>query len=41
MLWRYEQYFYPTSGWSSGFMTRENSTGLVRVDVQPLSKAEH
>ena len=33
MLWRYEQYFYPTNGWASGFMTRENSTGLVRIDV--------
>ena len=40
MLWRYEQHFYPTNGWGS-FMTREESTGLVRVDVQPLTKVEH
>jgi hypothetical protein len=35
MLWRYEQYFYPGNGWASGFMIREGSTGLVRVDIQP------
>jgi hypothetical protein len=35
MLWRYEQYFYPGSGWGSGFMTREGSTGLIRVDIRP------
>jgi hypothetical protein len=35
MLWRYEQYFYPGNGWGNGFMTREGSTGLVRVDIQP------
>jgi hypothetical protein len=34
MLWRYEQYFYPGNGWASGFMTREGSTGLVRVDIK-------
>ena len=33
MLWRYEQYFYPGNGWGSGFMTREGSTGLIRVDL--------
>lgn len=33
MLWRYEQFFYPGSGWGNGFMTRENSTGLIRVDI--------
>jgi hypothetical protein len=33
MLWRYEQYFYPGDGWASGFMTREGSTGLIRVDI--------
>jgi hypothetical protein len=32
MLWRYEQFFYPGSGWGSGFMTREGSTGLIRVE---------
>jgi hypothetical protein len=34
MLWRYEQYFYPGKGWASGFMIREGSTGLVRVDIK-------
>jgi hypothetical protein len=33
MLWRYEQYFYSGDGWASGFMTREGSTGLIRVDI--------
>ena len=33
MLWRYEQHFLPPIGWGSGFMTRENSTGLTRVDI--------
>jgi hypothetical protein len=33
MLWRYEQPFYES--WGSGFMIREGSTGLVRVDIQP------
>jgi len=35
MLWRYEQYFYPGNGWASGFMTREGSTGLIRLDIRP------
>lgn len=34
MLWRYEQFFYPANGWTSGFMTREGSTGLIRVEVK-------
>lgn len=33
MLWRYEQFFYPRNGWTSGLMTREGSTGLIRVDI--------
>jgi hypothetical protein len=33
MLWRYEQFFYPGNGWASGFMTREGSTGLIRVNI--------
>jgi hypothetical protein len=33
MLWRYEQFFYPGNGWASGFMTREGSTGLIRVEI--------
>jgi len=34
MLWRYEQYFYSGDGWASDFMTREGSTGLIRVDIR-------
>ena len=33
MLWRYEQYFYPGNGWTNELMTREGSTGLIRVEV--------
>jgi hypothetical protein len=35
MLWRYEQYFYPGSGWASGFMTYKGSTGLIQLDISP------
>jgi hypothetical protein len=35
MLWRYEQYFYGSDGWASGFMTRQGSTGLLRAKIQP------
>ena len=34
MLWRYEQYFYPVNGWTSGFMTHEGSTGLIQVAIK-------
>ena len=34
MLWRYEQYFYPSNGWASGFMTRQGSTGLIRAEIK-------
>src|SRR5262245_28540869 len=33
MLWRYEQFFYPGNGWASASMTREGSTGLIRVKI--------
>jgi hypothetical protein len=33
MVWRYEQYFYSSDGWASGFMTRQGTTGLIRVEV--------
>jgi hypothetical protein len=33
MLWRYEQFFYPHTGWGNGFMTREGSTGLIRLEI--------
>jgi len=35
MTWRYEQYFYPGNGWASGFMTRQGSTGLIQVTINP------
>ena len=34
MLWRYEQFFYTGNGWTSGLMTREGSTGLIRVEIK-------
>jgi len=34
MLWRYEQYFYPGNGWTSGLMTREGSTGLIQITIK-------
>jgi hypothetical protein len=34
MLWHYEQFFYPGNGWTSGLMTREGSTGLIRVEIK-------
>ena len=34
MLWRYEQFFYPGNGWTSGLITREGSTGLILVDIK-------
>ena len=34
MVWRYEQFFYPGNGWTSASMTRQGSTGLIRVDIK-------
>ncbi len=34
MIWRYEQFFYPSNGWASGFMTRHGSTGLIRIEMK-------
>jgi hypothetical protein len=34
MVWRYEQFFYSGNGWTSGLMTREGSTGLIRVEIK-------
>ena len=34
MLWRYEQFLYPGNGWASGFMTRQGSTGLIRIEMK-------
>jgi len=33
MLWRYQQYFYPSDGWANGFLTDENTTGLIHVEI--------
>lgn len=35
MTWRFEQYFYGSDGWTSGMMTREGMTGLLRADLSP------
>jgi hypothetical protein len=35
MLWRFEQYYYPGDGWVAGQMTRENSTGLIQIEIKP------
>ena len=34
MIWRYEQHFHPGSGWGSGFMTYEGTTGLINIDIR-------
>jgi hypothetical protein len=33
LFWRYEQFFSPRSGWTSGLMTRADSTGLIQVNI--------
>jgi hypothetical protein len=35
MLWRYEQYYYSSNGWTDGWMTRGGVTGLVSVEIRP------
>jgi hypothetical protein len=34
MLWRFEQYYYPGDGWVAGQMTRENSSGLIQIEIK-------
>ena len=34
MLWCYEQFLYRGNGWASGFMTRQGSTGLIRIEMK-------
>ena len=35
-VWRYEQWRYPSYGWGqSGEMTRQGSTGLIRLSINP------
>jgi hypothetical protein len=38
MLWRYEQYSYPNDGWTTAFMTRPGSTGLIRIEISNASR---
>lgn len=38
MVWRYEQYFYGDQGWLGGAMTREGTTGLIRIDISNASR---
>jgi hypothetical protein len=33
MLWRYEQPYFPSNGWTNATMIREGSTGLIGVDI--------
>lgn len=33
MVWRYEQFFYASDGWVEAFMTRPETTGLIRVEI--------
>jgi hypothetical protein len=34
MVWRFEQGYYSSDGWTAGTMTREGSTGLLEVDIK-------
>jgi hypothetical protein len=34
MVWRFEQYYYANDGWTTGLMTREGWTGLIRVEIK-------
>lgn len=38
MLWRYEQYFYGDQGWLGGAMTREGTTGLIRIEISNAAR---
>jgi hypothetical protein len=35
MLWRYEQNFDQTNGWTSPTMMREGETGLIKIEITP------
>jgi len=35
MLWRFEQGFYPGSGWGSPSGTEDRLTGLIQAEIQP------
>ncbi|HLW34322.1 MAG TPA: hypothetical protein VKS98_01570 [Chthoniobacterales bacterium] len=38
MVWRYEQFFYANDGWVQAFMTRPETTGLIRVEISNASR---
>lgn len=38
MVWRYEQYFYGDQGWLDGAMTREGTTGLIRIEISNAAR---
>lgn len=38
MLWRYEQFYYPGNGWTDALMTRQGSTGLIRIEISDASR---
>jgi hypothetical protein len=38
MLWRYQQFFYSPGGWTEALMTRQGSTGLIRVEISEPSR---
>ncbi len=40
LVWRYEQYYYPSDGWAGSTMTREGSTGLIRSTLTPARSHE-
>jgi hypothetical protein len=33
-VWRFEQYFYGSDGWTGGMMTRAGSTGLIQAEIE-------
>lgn len=38
MIWRFEQYYYTNDKWTSGLMTREGWTGLIRVEISDAGR---
>jgi len=37
MVWRFEQYYYASDGWTEAWMTDPGSTGLIRVRISPAN----
>ncbi len=38
MQWRYEQRYYAAGGWTPPEVLWNSGTGLVRVDITPVSR---